>query len=107
MNASQRAHALEQHRREQIRWNILLVLYTGRPYPLGEDLILRTLGDADEQVGLAELRQMLAYLEKCDPDLIAITGKERGSWKAELTAAGEEVVEYRRDAPPGMARPAW
>ncbi len=85
----------------------MLILYTGRPYPLGEDLILRTLGDADTQVGPEELRRKLSYLEKCCPPLVIITGKERGSWRVELTATGEEVVEYRTPAPNGIARPAW
>lgn len=105
MNAAQRARALEQHRREQLRWDILQVLYVGRPYQLGEDLILRTLGDADSQVGPAELRRKLTYLEDCG--LIVISGQPRGAWKAQLTAAGVEVVEYQRDAPAGINRPEW
>lgn len=105
MNAAQRARALEQHRREQLRWDILQVLYVGRPYPLGEGLVLRTLGDADSQAGPAELRRELTYLEDCG--LAELTGQGVGAWKARLTAAGVEVVEYQREAPAGIRRPEW
>jgi len=105
MNESQRAMALEQHRREHLRWQIILVLYTGRPYPLGEDLILRTLGDADAQTGLQELRREVSYLEGCE--LVRINGQARGAWMTSLTAHGIEVAEYQRDAPPGIHRPVW
>lgn len=105
MTDAQRAKALEQHRREALRWEILVVLYTGRPYPLGEDLILRTLGDADTQVGPHELRRELVYLEDCG--LVALSGQERGAWRVSLCAAGTELVEYQRPSPPGIRRPAW
>lgn len=89
--------------REYLRWIILLALWHARPYGAAEGVILGACRDIPLRVTLDELRREMASLAK--RGLIAVT--EGPVWSAEITAAGEDVVDYRVDAPVGIARPPW
>lgn len=89
--------------RESVRWYILVALNAGRPFPVGEDILVRTLIDAKLRMTTGELRRELDYL--ADKGLVEV-GQNRDDWEASLTALGVDVVEYTVDAPPGMSRPA-
>lgn len=88
--------------REYLRWIILLALWHARPYGTTEGVILAACRDVPLQVTADSVRRELASLAA--RGLVRVS---RGpEWHAELTAAGEDVVEYRAEAPAGIARPA-
>ncbi|MEW6250022.1 MAG: cytoplasmic protein [Pseudomonadota bacterium] len=87
--------------REYLRWVILLALWHARPYGTTEGVILGACRDIPLRVTTDEVRRELDSLAK--RGLVEI---ERGAlWSATLTAAGEDVVDYRAEAPAGIARP--
>ncbi len=87
--------------REYLRWVILLALWHARPYGTTEGVILGACRDIPLRVTSDELRRELDSLAK--RGLVAV---ERGAlWSATLTAEGEDVVDYRTEAPVGIARP--
>ena len=94
---------LEKNRREVLRWRILQTLNVGRPYPIGEDLLLSTIAGKDMPLTPMELRRELEYLEH--RQLIQISEKCGPVWSAELNRYGIDVVEYTIDCDPGIARP--
>lgn len=87
--------------REYLRWIILLALWHARPYGTTEGVILAACRDIPLRVTGDELRRELASLAL--RGLVRVTQDAR--WSAELTAAGEDVVDYRAEAPAGIARP--
>lgn len=94
---------LERAQREELRWRVLKTLDAGRPLPVSETIILRTLQDIRLPVTPNGLRRELDYL--ADRELIAIDGRNSPVWLAELTRVGVDVVEYTVDCDPGIARP--
>lgn len=87
--------------REYLRWVILLALWHARPYGTTEGVILGACRDIPLRVTADEVRRELDSLAKR-----GLVDVERGAlWSATLTAAGEDVVDYRADAPAGIARP--
>lgn len=98
---------LEKSRREILRWRILQTLQVGRPYAVGEDVILATVAGDDMPVTLHNIRRSLDYL--AHRELIEIAGRDDGNWTATLTRTGVDFVEYTISAEPGIARPrkAW
>lgn len=95
---------LERYQREEMRWRILRTLDAGRPISVPEPLITRTLADIDLPATITSVRRELAYLEASG--LVSIIDRDRSMWRAELTAAGVDVVEYTVKAPAGIARPS-
>jgi len=93
----------EKKRIEVLRWRILQTLDVGRPYPVSEDVIVATVGGEDMPVTPRELRREIGYLE--DRKLVAISGKDKACWSAELTHHGVDVVAYTVECLPGIARP--
>lgn len=89
--------------REEMRWRILRALDAGRPTPVSETIILRTLQDIELPVTPHALRRELDYLR--DRKLITIRGEDEPTWLAELTRYGVDIVEYTIDCEPGIARP--
>ncbi|MDR0966673.1 MAG: hypothetical protein LBM75_09285 [Myxococcales bacterium] len=91
--------------REVLRWRILVTLDAGRPYPVTEDIILKTLTDMSSRVTLHELRRELEYLH--GRKLIEITGNDPDTdcWDSNLTSIGVDLVEYAVDCRAGIARP--
>lgn len=94
---------LEAARTAVARWRILVTLNAGRPAPVSEGIIHRTLGESDMTLSPMELRRELAYLE--DRKLVIIRHREGPTWSAELTHHGIDVVEYTVDCHPGIDRP--
>jgi len=95
---------LEKAQREEARWRILKGLDVGRPYPVGEGILLRLLADISLPISPAGLRRELGYLQ--GRDLVKLTQPPTGQWLAELTRIGIDLVEYTVDCDPGIARPA-
>ena len=94
---------LEKAQREEARWRILRALDAGRPRPVAETIIWRTLTDISLPITPHGTRRELDYLE--ERGLVKITAKDSPTWLAELTRDGIDVVEYTIDVEPGIARP--
>jgi len=96
-------HVIDHARaeREYLRWVILLALWHARPYGTTEGVILGACRDIPLRVTADELRRELSSLAK--RGLVQVS--EGALWTASLTAAGEDVVDYRAEAPAGIARP--
>ena len=94
---------LERHQREEARWLILRVLDAARPFNASENIVSKTLASSELPVTPSGIRRELTYLE--DKGLLAIASRKVPVWHAKLTAYGVDVVEYTKDAPPGIARP--
>lgn len=95
---------IEKAHREEIRWRILQVLNAGRPLPVVESLVLRTLQDVSLPVTPQSLRRELDYL--ADRKLVNLSGRQSDTWLASLTHYGVDIVEYTADCFPGIARPS-
>lgn len=94
---------MNQQRTETIRWYALLAIYNGRPYPVAEPLILSTIQSIPIQCSALELRRELDYLR--DRDLLVLDELEGAPWTANITRHGVDLVEYKIDVQPGIARP--
>lgn len=94
---------LERAQREELRWRILKTLDAGRPLPVAETIILRTLQDIQLPATPHGLRRELDYL--AGRDLVSIEGQDGPVWTAELTRTGVDLVEYTIPCEPGIARP--
>lgn len=87
--------------REYLRWVILLSLWHARPYGTTEGVIMGACRDIPLRVTSDEIRRELDSLAK--RGLVELA---RGPlWNATLSADGEDVVDYRAEAPAGIARP--
>ena len=89
--------------REVLRWGLLVALWHARPYGAEETLLAGAMRDALLRTTQAQVRTELGSLDK--RGLVHVR-RDGPIWWAELTAAGEDVVEYRAEAPAGIARPA-
>lgn len=88
--------------REYLRWVILLALWHARPFGTTESVIIGACRDIPLRTTADEVRRELASL--AGRGLVAL--EDRGPlWSARLTPAGEDVVDYRAEAPVGVARP--
>ena len=93
---------LELARIKMIRYRILKVLDVGRPYPVGDGLLVDVLVDADLNVTQHETRRALQYL--CDKGYVDI--KDHGShWEARLLPKGVDYIEISHTEDDGIARP--
>lgn len=90
-------------RRESLRWSLLVALNKTRPYTASETLLLDISRAIYPDVTALELRQELDYL--ADRQLIDLNKQPSGSWFADLTRIGVDVVEYTVECGPGIARP--
>lgn len=88
--------------REYLRWVIMLALWHARPYGTTEGVVLGACRDIPLRVTSDEVRRELHSLEQ--RGLVRVV--QGPVWQAELTAAGEDVVDYRAEVPPGIGRPA-
>jgi hypothetical protein len=89
--------------REYLRWVILMALWHARPYGTKETVIVGACRDIPLRVTADEVRRELKSLEK--RGLVSVMDASP-VWDAEITADGEDVVDYRAPAPAGIARPA-
>lgn len=88
--------------RETLRWVLLTALWHARPYGALETLLAACAADVGLAATSDEARRELGWLESH-----GLAGLERAGpvWSARITALGEDVYEYRADAPSGLARP--
>ncbi|MCC8457264.1 hypothetical protein [Photorhabdus aegyptia] len=90
-------------RRESLRWSLLVALNKTRPYTASETLLLDISRAIYPDVTALELRKELDYL--ADRKLIDLNKQPSGSWFADLTRIGVDVVEYTIECGLGVARP--
>ncbi|NHB98775.1 MULTISPECIES: hypothetical protein [Photorhabdus] len=90
-------------RRESLRWSLLVALNKTRPYTASETLLLDISRAIYPDVTALELRKELDYL--ADRKLIDLNKQPSGSWFADLTRIGVDVVEYTVACGLGIARP--
>ncbi|AWK43110.1 MULTISPECIES: hypothetical protein [Photorhabdus] len=90
-------------RRESLRWSLLVALNKTRPYTASETLLLDISRAIYPDVTALELRKELDYL--ADRKLIDLNKQPSGSWFADLTRIGVDVVEYTVECSLGIARP--
>lgn len=98
------SHVIDHARaeREYLRWIILLALWHARPYGTTESVIVSVCRDIPLRVTTDEVRRELDSLAK--RGLVTVE-RDQPLWAATLTALGEDVVDYRAEAPAGIARP--
>ena len=92
-----------KHRREFMRWVLLLGLYNARPIGAWEEVLLSITIGVWADATRHEVRLALDYLG--DRKLVEVTKEPSGRWKAELNRYGVDVVEYTVPCEPGIARP--
>lgn len=64
---------------ELVRWYILVALDFGRPHPVTEDILWRTLNDASLVVTANDVRRELSYLRDCK--MVELTGIGDDHWE--------------------------
>lgn len=89
--------------REALRWLMLTALWHARPYGTREDVLLSCAHEIPIYATADLVRRELGWLES--HGLASIARHASPIWAAKLTALGEDVYEYRADAPAGLARP--
>ena len=94
---------LAKHRRETLRWLILLTLNNARPIGAQEGLVLSVAQSQFPDATPMELRRELDYLD--DRELVKLVKSPGGIWHAELTRHGVDVAEFTVVCEPGIARP--
>ena len=94
---------MAKHRRETLRWLILLTLNNARPLGAQEGLVLSVAQAQFADATPLELRRELDYLG--DRELIKLVKAPHGVWHAELSRHGVDVAEFTVDCEPGIARP--
>jgi hypothetical protein len=88
---------------QELRWRICLALHYARPLSASSGLLWRALDESDLPITAQQLNREVAYLQ--DKEIVTVAGDLSGDWKAELSAAGVDLVEYTIDCPPGIGRP--
>ena len=88
--------------RETLRWVILTALWHARPYGTSESVLLTCAHDIPVYATADLIRRELGWLENHG---MARVDRKGTLWTAALTAHGEDVYDYRADAPAGLARP--
>lgn len=94
---------MDKVRRESMRWNLMLALNKARPYHSSEPFLLAVAQAIYPDATALELRRELDYL--ADRRMVALAKASSGTWFADLTRLGVDVVEYTVECSPGIARP--
>lgn len=89
--------------REYLRWILLLALWYARPVGTSEGTLLRASEDAGIRATQLMVRQELNYLKGCN---LILVNNENALWTASILPDGENIVDYRKQCPEGIARPA-
>lgn len=95
---------LKKYQKAEARWLILRTLAAGRPIGATVSIIVSILEDSSAPLDSAAIRCELDYLE--GKGLARIEDRTAEDWRAVLTPAGVDVVEYDAPAPTGIRRPA-
>lgn len=93
---------LQRHRREHIRWLLLLHLSTARPGETVDTSLLPALRSNHHDITRHEMQCHLEYLAL--KGLLSVR-EQTGYWHVRLTAEGIDFAEYTSNALPGIARP--
>lgn len=99
---SENMYDIARAERETLRWILLSALWHARPYGCNEHVLTRTAQDIPLRVTPDLVRRELHYLEGRK---LVKTNQKGPLWQAEITPDGEDIVDYRADCPPGIARP--
>lgn len=99
---SDHIHDTPRAEREHLRWILLAALWHATPYGCNEQILVRIAQDVPLRVTPDRVRRELAYLRGCE---LVEVDESNPLWHAEITAKGSDVVDYRADAPAGVARP--
>lgn len=94
---------IDQIRREQIRWTLILGLYNARPQGAYEQVLLAIIQALYPDSTQLEVRRELDYLE--DRKLVELRKEANGRWWGDLTRHGVDFKEGTIEAQPGIARP--
>jgi DNA-binding HxlR family transcriptional regulator len=94
---------MEAAERELARWLILVALDASDYLGATETMLATALREALPMLSPQVLRHECRYL--AERDLIRVTQGEGRPWRACITAPGIDLVEYRGECPPGIARP--
>lgn len=94
---------IERARREGMRWNLLSTLHKAAPYSSSEVFLFDVIRGIYRDATALELRRQLDYL--ADRALVVLDKKPSGTWFADITRTGVDIVEYTVDCEPGIARP--
>ena len=87
-----------------IRWEILRTVKVGGLLGASESMMLATLRAGFLFADCTLVREQMNYLE--ERGLLKVTRSEVDGWVATLSRAGTDLIEYRIDCEPGIARPA-
>jgi hypothetical protein len=88
--------------RETLRWMLVTALWHARPYGTSETVLLTCAHDIPLCATADMVRKELGWL--ANHGLVKID-RSGPLWGASLTAQGEDVYDYRAEAPAGLARP--
>lgn len=93
----------QKHRREFMRWVIILGLNNARPIGAWEEVLISILQGVFPDATKHEVRLALDYL--AERHLIDLRKDPDGRWFAKLNRYGTDVAEYTVPCEPGIARP--
>lgn len=93
---------IERAERETLRWVLLTALWFARPYGALETLLVACAHDVPLRASSHDIRRELGWLASHG---LALIDQDGPVWSARLNAQGEDVYDYRADAPAGLARP--
>ena len=93
----------ETAEREAARWLILVALDAGEDLGATETMLLGALREALPFLSPQTLRHEVRYL--ASRNYVSLTVADGRPWRARITAAGTDLVEYRAECPPGIDRP--
>jgi hypothetical protein len=93
----------EKFRREEIRWRILLTLYTNAPLPTKQDWVVSAVVDLELQTNRDEVIGQVAYL--AGKELVEAVDRGRNGIFLVLTPNGVDYCEYATPELPGITRP--
>jgi FMN phosphatase YigB (HAD superfamily) len=94
---------VEQARREELRWLLLLGLNSAQPMGTSEVVLSRAVEPMIPDVTQDEIRRALDYLAQ--RELVAVSNTDKPAWFAKINRHGIDVVEYTVECLPGIARP--
>lgn len=90
-------------RREEIRWQLLVVANVSRPQGCYAEAMLPVIRAVYADATEREIRLELDYLE--ERNLVRIKRDPTDRWFVDLTREGIDLVEYTSEIQPGIARP--
>lgn len=93
---------IERAERETLRWVLVTALWYARPYGALEGLLVSCAHDIPLRASSHDVRRELSWLDSHGLVQLDTRGPV---WSAKLSALGEDVYEYRAEAPAGLARP--